>query len=414
MRTVPVEDPTEPAETFALEVIEGPDAGQRVVVASGLIIGTAPTAGFRLTDPTVSREHARMDVVPNGLEVVDLGSSNGTSLGGGRAERFTVRRGATFFVGRTRLRIEPAVVSPNVDAILGLETKSPAMKKLLRAVQLVARSENSVLLLGETGVGKSTLAKALHGASPRAGKPWVTVDCGALPAELVESTLFGHEAGAFTGATNSSLGLCRSAHGGTLFLDEVGELPLADQAKLLRVLETRSVRPVGGAQEHPADFRVVAATVQSLQAMVDAKRFRADLYFRLAGVELHVPPLRERREDISLLIDGWLKANGKDAWEISATLRRQLLAHEWPGNIRELSNTLERGLLIGFTGGAPQGEARSYQRIFRHAFQQGRRQCESSGSVGGSVSAPRARPHQTLRHQVVSLRSERVAAKALR
>jgi len=234
---------------------------------------------------------------------------------------------------------------------LQLVTKSAAMRCVVERVARVARYPTTVLLVGESGTGKEVIARELHRGSPRAQRPFVALDCGALPATLVESELFGHERGAFTGAESVHVGAFERAHRGTLLLDEVGELPPAAQATLLRVLQDRRVRRVGGETELAVDVRVIAATNRSLAEMVERGTFRSDLYYRLAVFAIAVPPLRERRDDLAALAAALL---GELAGELAVAplpLTRDrlahLAAHDWPGNVRELRNVLETGLVLG-------------------------------------------------------------------
>jgi len=224
--------------------------------------------------------------------------------------------------------------------------KSEAMAKVLELAKKVAPTNATVLLLGETGTGKTQLARYLHYASPRAGNELVEVHCSALPETLLESELFGHAKGAFTGATQAREGHLARADGGTLFLDEIGELTQGTQVKLLRVLQDRTFTPVGTSQERPVDARVVAATNRDLQAAVKAQTFREDLFFRLNVFSIHVPPLRERREDLEPLVDSFLRVRGLPAEKVSPAARRALAGYGWPGNVRELENALERALIL--------------------------------------------------------------------
>jgi two-component system response regulator AtoC len=248
---------------------------------------------------------------------------------------------------RGRLAVENARLGERTgEPVEGFVGGSPAIRELLRVLGRAAQHDTTVLLTGESGTGKELLARALHRLSRRARGPWVAVNCAAIPENLLESELFGHAKGAFTGAHAARAGLFEQADGGTLFLDEIGDLPAPLQAKLLRVLQEGAIRRLGGAKEEPVDVRIVAASAQPLSP----PRFREDLYYRLAVVHLHVPPLRERAEDVPLLVDHLLDA-------LCARMRlprplvdpdamRVLLAHPWPGNVRQLENVLERALLV--------------------------------------------------------------------
>ena len=227
---------------------------------------------------------------------------------------------------------------------------SAVMRALLDRIDRVAAASTPVLILGETGVGKEWIARRLHRQSPRRKGPFVPLNCAAIPQQLVESELFGHTRGAFTGATAARRGYFELAHGGTLFLDEVGEIPLEQQSKLLRVLQERRVRPVGGDRELEVDVRVVAATNRDLQTEVAAGRFRQDLFYRLSVVELEVPPLRERTEDLEALVELQLdrlrETHGRQVEGVHPDALDALLRYAWPGNIRELMNVLERAVLL--------------------------------------------------------------------
>ncbi|MEX2209104.1 MAG: sigma-54 dependent transcriptional regulator [Myxococcota bacterium] len=236
----------------------------------------------------------------------------------------------------------------------GLVAASPAMREIYELVERAAEFKTTVLVTGESGVGKEVVARAVHGLSDRAGQPFVPVNCGAIPESLIESELFGHMRGAFTGAEHEARGMFREADGGTLFLDEIGELPLATQVKLLRVLQEEEVRPVGAAKSYPVDVRILAATARDLEQMVEAGTFRADLFYRLNVFRLHIPPLRERREDVPVLADQLLAALSRRMGKAVAPLDREVIAalleHAWPGNVRELENTLERALILAREG----------------------------------------------------------------
>lgn len=228
---------------------------------------------------------------------------------------------------------------------------SPAAQALEATVERVARCECSVLVTGETGSGKEAVARAIHAAGPRAGGPFVAVNCGALSLTLAESQLFGHERGAFTGAARASMGALRAADGGVLFLDEIGEMPLAMQPLLLRVLQEREVTPVGAARSLPIDVQVIAATNRDIAAAVEAGSFRRDLYYRINTVQLHVPPLRERPDDIAPFVAHFsrrLAARlGRDPWQPDADTLDRFRRHGWPGNVRELAQAVERAYVLG-------------------------------------------------------------------
>lgn len=233
------------------------------------------------------------------------------------------------------------------DQVIG---RSDAFREVMDLAVRVAPYPTTVLITGESGTGKEAVARAIHRASPRSNEPFVAVNCGAIPENLLESELFGHERGAFTGAERARDGLFTEAHGGTLFLDEVGELPLALQVKLLRALQERSIRPVGGSQEREIDVRILAATSRDLIQEVEEGRFREDLYYRINVVHLHLPPLRTRPEDITALAEHFMARHaprlGIDAHPLSGELASVLARYSWPGNVRELENVIERGLVL--------------------------------------------------------------------
>jgi PAS domain S-box-containing protein len=236
------------------------------------------------------------------------------------------------------------------DEIVG---ESPELMECLRLVQRVAPTDSTVLILGETGVGKELIARAIHAWSPRGEGPLVSVNCAALPETLIESELFGHERGAFTGALARRLGRFELASGGTLFLDEIGDLPLHLQGKLLRVLQESEIERVGGSEVIPVDVRVIGSTHRDLERAVETGAFRADLYFRISGFPIRVPPLRERASDIPLLVDHFAhkhaKRLGREIDSISTRMLQHLMAYSWPGNVRELENLVRR-ILISSSG----------------------------------------------------------------
>ncbi|MFZ5556931.1 MAG: sigma-54-dependent transcriptional regulator [Pseudomonadota bacterium] len=255
---------------------------------------------------------------------------------------------------RARLARENYVLRREVQKRGGLEGivgGSAAVEELRQIVTRLATVPSTVLIQGESGTGKEVAARALHALSGRAARPFVPLNCGAISPELIESELFGHVRGAFTGATDTRNGLFFYAQGGTLFLDEIGELPLAMQTKLLRVLEEKKIRPVGAEREVPVDVRIVAATNRDLAPMVASGRFREDLFYRLDVVNIHIPPLRERREDILVLARHFMAQLSAQLGMPPVPLTREvtdaLMAYQWPGNARELRNLLERSLILG-------------------------------------------------------------------
>ncbi len=338
-----------------------------------LTIGTAADNDLVLQDETVSRYHAELRADGAGIVVRDMGSRNGIRVGEIVVREACVPPGQRLHLGGATVRVERAGLGQvpilGGDSLAGIRARSPAMRRVLEQVRLLAPASAAVLIIGESGTGKERVAQALHELSERSGGPFVTVDCGALSPTLLLSDLFGHERGAFTGATSARAGAFERAHGGTLFLDEVGELPLDQQATLLGVLERRRYRRLGGTTEHACDVRLVAATHRDLRGAVNAGRFRLDLYYRLAVVTLELPPLRERPEDIPLLIEEFLRQMGEPEraplFQVPELLAR-LEHHSWPGNVRELRNVVEATLALGEAPplrGAPAGPADRTERL---------------------------------------------------
>ncbi len=342
-----------PVRTVVVTVREGPDAGARWEGEQGAV-GVAKDNDLVLTDGTVSGYHARLTALKAGVLVADFGSTNGTLVGPVRVERAVVPPGTTLTLGKTKLLVEagrPATVELHDEDQLGeLRGATPAMRRLMRDLRRVAQSQVSVLFVGESGTGKELLARAIHQASPRAERPFVTIDCGSLTPSLVASELFGHEQGAFTGAQRMKRGAFEHADGGTVFLDEIGELPAELQTTLLGALERRRFCRVGGHTEIEVDVRVVAATNRDLRADVNAGSFRLDLYYRLAVVTLEVPPLRERASDIPLLVEHFVRREGVTGPVtdvIPADTMAELTRYRWPGNVRELRNYVQATLAMG-------------------------------------------------------------------
>ena len=338
---------------FEIVVIDGVDRGARAVSDSDeLAVGTATGTSLRLGDGSVSRHHCVVRATERGLELRDLGSTNGTFVGDTEVVRAIIKSGTKVRIGNTTLAV--SVLDDEIEQPLAEEGRfgellgaSPAMRRLYPMIQQWAASDASVLVRGETGTGKELVAEAIHLASERRERPFVIVDCSALPRQLAESELFGHVRGAFTGADTDREGAFSDADGGTIFLDEIGELPLDLQPLLLRALEQKTVRKVGTNQYRAVDVRVIAASHRDLRVEVNAKRFRSDLYYRLDVLRIAVPPLREREGDIALLATHfWQQFRPGSA--IPRELLAELSAQAWPGNVRELRNAVERSALVGW------------------------------------------------------------------
>ena len=322
---------------------------------------TIETRGARqrrmgLPDGFLSGSHARLFRVLGRWVVEDAGSKNGTRLDGARIERAELRDGSIiecghhFFVFREVELAAGAATSQAPTSAAGLVTFSPALASMLDRLQPVSLAGVPVLVRGATGTGKELAARAVHALSGRRG-PFVAVNCGALPAGLVEAELFGARKGSYTGADAEREGFVRAADGGTLFLDEVGDLPLAAQPALLRVLEAREVVAVGATRATPVDFQLVAATHRDLDRMVADEHFRADLLARLAGFSLTLPPLCERREDLGILCGELLRRHGaRDATRLSVDAARALFRHPFPLNVRELERALGAALALAHEG----------------------------------------------------------------
>jgi DNA-binding NtrC family response regulator len=338
-----------------LEVVAGVDQGKVVEIAQPSIQIGRIGADLNLTDGKVSGLHCELKLQPEGYRLRDLGSTNGTYVKGVRIVDAFIAPGSTIQIGKSAITFTPmddAVAMPlwNEARLHNLIGGSAAMRHLFELINRFAQSDATVLIQGETGAGKELVADAIHQCSPRRNEPFIVLDCSAIPEQLFESQLFGHEVGAFTGAVKSTPGVFEMAHGGTLFLDEIGELPLDVQAKLLRAVETRKVRRLGGTKLFASDVRLVAATNRDLAAEVNRGNFRADLFYRLAVARLAVPPLRERREDLALLVEHFLRqlsvSSGHPDPRLPDDFMARAMRHTWPGNVRELRNSVERAVLL--------------------------------------------------------------------
>ena len=313
-----------------------------------LVVGRGADCDVVVLHPSVSRKHVEIEAGPP-LLVRDLGSANGARVGGkvvAKGQAVELRIGEAVEVGAALLIVQGPVAQEAGSA------QPPTMAQVDRLVNVVAPSGLSVLLLGETGVGKEVIAQRIHALSPRASGPFVRVNCASLTESLLESELFGHEKGAFTGAVQSTRGLVEAADGGTLFLDEIGEMPLITQAKVLHLVENREVRRVGSAQARAVDVRFTSATNRDLEAAVEAGTFRQDLYYRLNGISVRIPPLRERRGEIHELARTFVAAAARSGPPppIARATVDCLEAHKWPGNVRELRNVMERAIVLSGGG----------------------------------------------------------------
>jgi len=357
-RTATTQRPTfAKVDSFTLRIVGGPDKGTSFESdGSRLRIGTHETADFRLSDQASSRFHCEILSGPKGAPVlVDLGSRNGTRLDDVWIERAPLHSGSTISVGDSAILFElgeephelPLYDAEEFGLMVG---ESTAMRSLFYQLERAAATDASVLLLGETGTGKELAAESLHLTSARRDRPFVCVDCASLTPTLIESELFGHRKGSFTGASTDRSGAFVEGDGGTVFLDEIGELPSKLQSHLLRVLERRQVKAIGADHYQDVDVRIVAATNRDLREEVSAGRFRSDLYFRLAVLPVELPALRDRRDDIPKLVVHMASTLSSDPEAAKLFKRHEVLSrlkrYSWPGNVRELRNYVERSLAL--------------------------------------------------------------------
>jgi two-component system response regulator AtoC len=359
------EGASDTAGVFLLVVGRDAYATYDLPASGALTIGRGESNAVRVDDPLASRAHACLHV-GDAMYLEDVGSVNGTRVKDRvvkPGERVRITIGETIQIGSSVLIVQRRAAQADLirpetlrDEGMAITLAPPnprageAMRRVHELAQRAAAGTINVLITGETGVGKELLAETVHRASPRHGGPYVCLNCAALSETLLESELFGHERGAFTGAVQAKLGLLETAAHGTLFLDEVGELPLSTQAKLLRVIETREVARLGSVRPHRIDVRFIAATNRDLEAEVVRGAFRADLYYRLNGITLTIPPLRSRLEEIRPLAETFLRQICRDLGRQPPMLPpasvAHLEAHGWPGNIRELKNVIERAVLL--------------------------------------------------------------------
>tara|TARA_R110002096_G_scaffold16898_14_gene58191 strand:- start:30430 stop:31782 length:1353 start_codon:yes stop_codon:yes gene_type:complete len=347
------------AQGGAFLAIAGPDRGDSTSIREGqeVYFGSSTDCQMRLTDKTVSRRHLKAVMKDNKAILIDQGSTNGTFIHGSRFKEISIGHGAEFKLGRTVIKYLPEeeIVTPepspdqNFGQLIGGDTK---LRQLFKLMSDIAPTQATCLIEGETGTGKELIAEELHNHSDRKNGPFVVFDCGSVPRELIESALFGHMKGSFTGAVSDRKGAFAEAHGGTIFLDEIGEMAIDLQPSLLRVLDKRAIRRVGSNTYENIDVRVVAATNRDLRAEVQEKNFREDLYYRLAVIRLSVPPLRERGNDIPVLVEHFMSrfapsgTPGQSKLRLTPEDMQTLQRHDWPGNVRELRNAVERACLL--------------------------------------------------------------------
>ena len=314
------------------------------------MVGADPSCQLVLADRSVSRKHAEVRREREFVIVRDLGSTNGTFYRDARVVEVSVPLGEEVAFGKTRVRIMPEEVAvearPHIADRLGpLVGADLRMREIFTLIEDIGESDVTVVVEGETGTGKELVAKAIHDYSSRKTSPLVVFDCANQPKDLIESALFGHVKGAFTGATAPRAGAFQRADSGTIFLDELGEFGLELQPKLLRVLEAREIQKVGGDGYEAVDVRIVAATNRNLRQEVRAGRFREDLYYRLAVVKIQLPPLRDRTSDVPLLVEHFMQLNGASC-SIDTSSLSKLMAYDWPGNVRELKNVVDRAAAL--------------------------------------------------------------------
>ncbi len=348
--------PAVSAGRFTFTVSEGADRGTSVILdeatPSRIFVGTSPACELRLTDRSSSRRHAALDIDARGVRLTDLDSTNGTFVNGVQVYEANLRGGELVRVGQTTIEVKQPLPSSPVDVAPAMRFgrmigASPEMRRLFPLCERLAAANVPVVIEGETGTGKEVLAEALHEEGPRASGPFVVFDCTAVPPSIIESALFGHERGAFTGAVSARKGVFEQAHGGTLLIDEIGDLDVSLQSKLLRAIERSEVQRIGGEKFIKVDVRLLAATRRDLEKEIQAGRFRDDLFFRLAVARIELPPLRRRTGDTGVLARHFWRHIGRNELPFPDGLLERLEAWSWPGNVRELHNAIARILALG-------------------------------------------------------------------
>ena len=385
-------------------VVDGPDLGLAFPLGTRTVtVGKGRKCDVVLTDSAVSKRHLELTLLGNSIRVRDLESTNGTWIGKTRVVESLVPAGSVVLVGRSRLHLRgddaSEMLSPSeADHFGGLWGESVAMRQVFAVLERTANKDVNIFVDGETGTGKELVARALHERSGRSRGPFVVLDCSAVAPELVESQLFGHRRGSFTGAMQDRPRVFESANGGTLFLDELDSLPRDLQPKLLRVIEGRAVTRLGEFEPRPVDVRLVAASGKSPEQAVSRNELRRDLYFRLAVVRVTLPSLRDRLDDLPLLARKLLEAIGHNSVVVAeGKAMERLRQHPWLGNVRELRNVLERGLLL-----APPGATALEQLPLRLSPVMGGDELQKSGGPGSLPPVQFDLPYKEAKDAAVS------------
>jgi len=340
-------------ETMELTAVP-PQGSKKTYTVKNASIGTADSNDIVIsTDPYLSSRHCQIKSTDEGFVLEDINSTNGTFIDDRKIKTAVLSKKCEFTAGRTLFRVQikqhSEKIKPTKVTSLGeIIGGSNTMREIFSLIEKIAASDAAICVVGESGTGKELIARYIHEASDRGTKPFVALNCGAIPANLIESELFGHEKGSFTSATSQHNGVFEQANSGTLFLDEIGEMPPELQTRLLRVLETREIRRVGGQEDVPVNVRIITATNRDLKKLVSDELFREDLFYRLYVVPVEIPPLRERKEDIPLLVKHFAKNFSVDdkPKAFSKEALKSLCEYNWPGNVRELKNAVQRAILV--------------------------------------------------------------------